>query len=87
MAKLYIIAFGSEIKVKTLTDLFDKTPTIEFWFFSLPQSIFIKTSLTATEINNFLLDYFGDAQRFISEVSTTDFAGMVPNDQLKYFNF
>jgi len=86
MLKLYILVYSNSIKQETLIELFNKNSNIEFWFISLPQSIFFKTTLTATEINSWMVQHFGNAAQFTTEISASNYNGMLPENHIKYFN-
>lgn len=88
MIKLYLILFSSDIKREELTKFFDINPqVINFWFYNLPSSVFIKSTLSASQLQAFILGKFGNTPSlFIIEVnSQTNYSGWIDKDHLQYF--
>jgi hypothetical protein len=77
MYKLYLIVFGSDFKAADITAFLDQSPDTEFWSIKSPNSIFVKSVLTAAQLNKLIEKRFniigGSTHSImITEVSATN---------------
>ena len=86
MVKLYVILFSDHYKMQELTTLFDSSPTeIKFWFYNMPNSLFIKSPLTSQGIYNLITSRFGVNRILVMEVPDDNRYGFVPTNHIPYF--
>jgi len=89
MIKLYLILFSADLNREELTKFFDQNPAaINFWFYNMPSSIFVKSFWSAFQLQEFILNKFGRAVSvLVVELnSNTNYAGWLNKDHHKYFD-
>ena len=89
MIKLYLIVIASDIDREELTKFFDQNPIpINFWFYNLPSSVFVKSPWTAQQLQNLIQSKFGKgpAMMIVELNSNTNYAGWIDKDHHKYFD-
>lgn len=84
--RTYLISFlGDHFSRDELIDWLDDQPEIGFWFYNLPNSVFITShSLTAKQISIMIREEFGDARHVVSLVGN-DYYGLLPKEHWDYF--
>jgi len=79
MDRLYIYSFyGKNVRRTALTSFLSKSAVITHWFYSLPNSVFIKTSLTPTQLSEIIEAKFGQHRHIIVEIS--NYYGRLPKE-------
>lgn len=74
-----------DFKREQVTEFLDSKPSIEHWFYCLPNMIFIRTNLSAHSLSSELTKKFGNHRHFISEVSSSNRWGYLPKEQWDFF--
>jgi hypothetical protein len=83
MKRIYLIILSNEYDRGAITAFFDKNHDDDFWFHSLPNSIFIKTTKSAKEIADILDENFGEHGYFVTEI-THNYWGRLPGNHWPY---
>jgi len=81
--KLFLIVFSKKVDRDDVTAIFDGRSD-SFWFYNLPNSIFLKSTLSSKEIYNLIEEGIGSERCFITEVK--NHWGRLPKDHWKYFD-
>jgi len=84
MRKLYLIVLGAKLDRQQVLDYLSDIPNTGGWFYSMPSSFFIKSSLSAEEISARIRSRFGNLRFFITEVHENR-QGLMPKDHWKLF--
>lgn len=86
MNKLYFISY-SVLTPEQVHDFLSNSQHVIFWFQNLPNSVFVRTNLTARQLQHIIQERFGTAaSMFITEVRQgIDYVGWLPVTHLKYF--
>ena len=84
MIKVFIVVFSSTYNLEKITAHLDKNAKITFWFRNLPNSLFIKTSLTSKELYEYITKEFGEDRMFIAPINGDTF-GRLPETHWQYF--
>lgn len=84
MKKLYLVQVSARLDRQKVIDLVSALPTTGGWFYSMPSSFFIRSSLSAAEISAKIQEHFGKARHFVTEVSANR-QGIMPTDHWKKF--
>ena len=84
MVRTYLVVLSPAYERDKIKEQFDKDPAISFWFFSLPHSIFVQTSLSARELSDKIMRRFGEHLHFVTEVPANHW-GVLPKDHWPYF--
>ncbi len=79
----FLVIFSEAVNRDELTKYLDKRPEIEFWFYNLPNSIFIKTQLSAKQLSELIESQFGQQTHFVARIS--DSYGRLPPDHWPHF--
>ena len=81
MRKLYLIAYGDKLKRDDLTSFLGGVKECERWFYSMPNSLFVISSLTANEVYDRIEERFSVHGRFfVTEVPRHNSQGWIPNN-------
>jgi len=83
MEQTYIIAF-SQINQDELVNYLKSIGISKYWFYNMPNSVFINSEYSAKEISDKIAGKFGTEKRQIV-VNITDYYGRLPKDHWKYF--
>ncbi len=83
MGKLFLLVFNYEINRDELTKFFDLRSEIIFWFYNLPNSIFIRSNLGSKELSELVESKTGFKNHIVVEVA--GFWGRLPQEHWKYF--
>jgi hypothetical protein len=87
--KLYLILFTVDLNRVELTKFLDQNPVaINFWFYNLPSSVFVKSPWTAVQLQELIQSKFGKTpSMLIVELnSDTNYAGWITKDHHPHFN-
>jgi hypothetical protein len=80
MSWSYLLVFNEALDAEKVRELIDKQPEITYWYRCLPNSMFLTSSLSASQISNLIKDEFstrGGQRFFITEVHA-DRQGWLP---------
>lgn len=81
MKKLYLIAYDEKLDREALKVFLEKSPDVSQWFYSIPQSIFAYSSLSAQELYGRIVEAFPTHGRlFVTSVQYHDAQGWLPNN-------
>lgn len=86
MNRLYLISFSPEYDRDKLTTFFDTQGWVIFWFYNLPNSVFVASPKSSQEIYNIIVSRFGEHQIFINEVVANRHFGRLPTEHWKFFS-
>lgn len=78
--KLYLLVLGATIKLEDVKQYVDKQNDIKDWFYSMPNSMFLVSELSASDLYQRLRLVFKDGRLFITEVSGQNRQGWLPRD-------
>lgn len=84
MHKTYLILIAPPYDRDKVKDVFETHPSVSYWFFSIPGSIFVNTSLSAQQLSQILISKFGQHKHFVTAVSE-DRWGALPADHWSFF--
>jgi len=88
MNKLFLILIPADVTLdrdKIIASLKAKNQ-ISFWFYSLPYSFFVRSNLTARQLQDSIVASFHPPRIFIIHITPgTDLSGLVPANQLSLF--
>ncbi len=80
--KLYLLVFSAKVDRDALTKTFEKNPD-NFWFYSIPNSIFLQSKLTSKEIHAIFESVAGNERCIVTEV--INYWGSLPKDHWEHF--
>lgn len=81
MRKLYIIAYDESLRRDALTQFLASVPDTGPWFYSIPNSVFVFSSLSAVDLYGQVHRRFGGHGRFfVSEAPYRNIEGWIPNN-------
>ena len=83
MTKTYLIVMSARLSRDQVKTFLNDHPSIAFWFFNLPSSMFVRTNLTASALSKLLVEKFGKQRHFITEV-VDNRAGLLPGAHWKH---
>ena len=84
MNKTYLILLSTDYDRDKVKAFFDQHPSVSFWFFNLPYSIFLRTTMSAQQVSQLLTTHFGENRHFVTEVTANRW-GILPKNHWKYF--
>jgi hypothetical protein len=84
MTKTYLIILSAKHNREKVLEFLNQFPSIEYWFHSLPFTIFVNTQLSAQQLAQLIESKFGQEMIFVTEVSN-DSWGRLPTDHWTYF--
>ena len=87
MNKLFAITIPSNLNRDSVILYLKDTGFINFYFYFLPYSFFVRSNFSAPQIQNHLIKKYPEAEYvFIVNINrNSDFSGLVPDDMLIYF--
>jgi hypothetical protein len=84
MDSVYLCVFEEKLDRNDLTKFLDGRPdVIKFWFWNLPHSVFIRSTLSPAELSAILESRFGQFRHFVAQ--TYAGYGRLPKDHWQYF--
>lgn len=87
MKKPYVIVLGDGFPRKQLLDEMDRDSRFGVWFYSMPNSFIVYSSIDANAIDKVIKEKIGDKFRyFISEVSKDNRQGWMPSQHWDLIN-
>jgi uncharacterized protein YdaL len=82
---LYLILLSTEIDREELIKSMENKGIIETWFFSFPNSFFIRSDLNSMELGKFIDEVTGNKLNFITIV-TNDYYGRLSKELWEKFD-
>ncbi|MBL0049015.1 MAG: hypothetical protein IPP32_13070 [Bacteroidetes bacterium] len=84
--KTYLVLLSTDHDRDKVKEFIDATQSVDFWFFSMPYSLFINTKMSANEIFDLLENKFGEKKLFVTQIPDSSFRqGRLPKDHWQYF--
>ena len=81
MKSLFLVTHGVKLDRMELINALEKEKGFGTWFYSMPNSFFIYSALSATDIAKLIEQKFGNGERyFIARLSASDYYGWMPKD-------
>lgn len=84
--RLYLLILGATLNLEDVKRFIDGQNRITDWFCSMPNSIFLVSTLQATEIYDLVRSRFSEGRMFITEVSPDNRQGWLPRDHWNRIN-
>lgn len=78
--RIYIIVLGVGFIREELTKFLDTIVEVQDWFYSMPSSIFVVSSLGAEDLYQRIQAKFGQKRFFITELSQSNRQGWMPTE-------
>jgi hypothetical protein len=87
MPNLYFISLSIEFDRDAITQYFNTIPDkVNFWFYNLPSSVFVKSDLKAKEIKELIQSKFGQHYLIVIEIGkAVEWSATIPTSQVEYF--
>lgn len=85
MIKLYLVVFDDEYNQQEIAAFLDTQSSIEHWFHSFPNSIFVKTALSAKELFFLVENHFKHSSSLVVTELHGNIFGRMYADHWKYF--
>jgi hypothetical protein len=82
--KSYLILLAANLDREQVVDYLSSLEGTGDWFFNLPNSFFIQSSLSAAELSNQIKEKFGKVRHFITEVHENR-QGLLPKEHWTRF--
>lgn len=80
--RLYLIALSADFDQAKVAEFFDSRKEFGNWFYSMPGSVFVYSSIGADSIKQLIKEAFpGERRLFVAEVAQDNFSGYIPKDQ------
>ena len=87
MKSLYIITLDAQLDRKAVIDYLSAQSGFGMWFYSMPSSFFIYSSLAAGQIAEIIQTHFGKDKRFfVAHVQDANYYGVMPRDHWDIVN-
>ena len=88
MKKLYLIVFSVSISREDILDVLEKSNGMGIWFYSMANSVFVFSSLSAQEVFNEIKKAIPENERiFVSEVKQDNCQGRLPSSHWNIINW
>ncbi len=78
--KLYLLVLGTTLKLEDVKQYVDRQSAITDWFYSMPNSMFLVSEMSASDIYKGIRSVFKEGRLFITEVSPQNREGWLPRD-------
>lgn len=82
--KLYLVILAAILDRQAVIDHLSTLANTSGWFYNMPNSFFIKSSLSADELSEAIQDKFKRPRHFITEISENR-QGILPKDHWDLF--
>lgn len=76
--KLYLLVLGATLNLEEVRGFVDKQDCITDWFCSMPNSMFLVSTASASEIYEVIRNKFKEGRLFLTEVSPSNRQGWLP---------
>jgi hypothetical protein len=84
--KLYLVIFsGEDFTREQLCALFDGMPEVKFWFYNIPNSVFVIAGYSSKELSVAIDAKFGTRGRHFITPVDTGWWGRLPGEHWEYF--
>ena len=84
--RLYLLVLGSTMNSEDVKGFIDRQEDITDWFRSMPNSFFLVSSLSASDIYERIRNKFKEGRLFLTEVSSTNRQGWLPRSHWTKIN-
>ena len=85
MTKLYLLIFSNTAYTREeLVDFLDQDSSIQFWFYNMPNSVFVETAMSPRQLTDLIEDHFKSHRHFIVEITERRW-GRLPKDHWDFF--
>lgn len=84
--RLYLLVLGTTINAEEVKEFIDGQEYITDWFYSMPNSFFLVSGLTASELYERIRYKFKEGRLFLTEVSSTNRQGWLPRSHWAKIN-
>jgi len=87
MNRLYLILLPITTDREAVIKYLETNRNISFWFYTFPSSIFVRSSLTARQLQDIIVRGFNVDRILVVHINqSSDFSGLVPNNHVELFN-
>ena len=87
MNKLYLITLDAEFDRASLISFLEKNNHINFWFFNMPNSFFVRSYLSAQLLSDKIRPLAGAKSYVVIQLPQGgNFAGFIPDQHATFFN-
>lgn len=87
MKALFLVTLSARIDREQVVNYLAPLKGFGMWFYSMPSSFFIYSSLAATNIGSMIQNRFGSQERvFVAKVTGTDYYGWMPKEHWTIVN-
>ena len=76
--RLYLLALGATLSLEAVKKFVDGQDCITDWFCSMPNSMFLVSTSSASEIYELIRNEFKEGRLFLTEVSYSNRQGWLP---------
>ena len=76
--KLYLLVLGATLKLEDVKQYIDEQKTISDWFYSMPNSMFLVSNMSASDIYEGIRLKFKEGRLFLTEVAPLNRQGWLP---------
>ena len=84
--KLYLLVLGATLTFDEVKNFIDGQQCVRDWFYSMPNSMFLVSDLSAPEIYDRIRSKFKEGRVFITEVSPNNRQGWMPRSHWAKIN-
>ena len=84
--RLYLLVLGATLDFEAVKEFVDGQDCITDWFCSMPNSIFLVSSFSASEIYRLIRNKFKEGRLFLTEVSDGNRQGWLPRSHWAKIN-
>ena len=87
MKALFLVTLGARLDREQVLNYLAPLKGFGTWFYSMPSSFFIYSSLTAASLGSLIQNRFGSQERvFVAKVTNTDYYGWMPKEHWAIVN-
>ena len=88
MNKLFLILVPPNLERDEAIAHLNSVNAISFWFYNMPYSFYVRSNLTANQLQNIITTKFPTVDKIliINITRNIDFSGLVPNDHVQLYN-
>jgi len=80
MKSLYLVLLDATLDRNKILDFLGDRPGFGMWFYSMPSSFFIYSSLSPKDIVTLIRENFGDKRCFVVQATNAPYYGFMPNE-------
>ena len=84
--KLYLLVLGATLTFDDVKKFIDGQQRVIDWFYSMPNSMFLVSDLSASDIYELIRSKFNEGRFFITEVSPNNRQGWLPRSHWAKIN-